>query len=428
MTDIFYSILSGICAGMSGFYSFCWGHKDYKYSLAGSALIALAGGLVCFGGRKYLMGLDPAWIFLPATVFLICMRGCEAEDVQGTWREVFVKAGIPAVTAVSGYAMLVCMISATWNLFNKERIYQISLIGLFLICAAFGGYYLAKEFPENGWIEEILEVQESKVDRLPFFTAAWLFCSLAGLTSGTYSAAVAILEIFCFFGGLFIICLWINDCKGAAELIRQKHSFEELQSYMNVIRSQRHDYNIHVQTMQTLLSGEEDEACRQYFDSLLDDSVQMNHLIPLDNPAVGALIYSFRIKAAEEGVQMQIDISNNLEKIVTSPYETNKIIGNLLQNALDEVLRIRDKSYGIHLSILKKGEFCLIQVANKTENAADAVNHRYGISKKAGHEGIGLESIRRLAMKYNGAVYSRLNGDIICFVAKLPLWVAGGGR
>lgn len=47
--------------------------------------------------------------------------------------------------------------------------------------------------------------------------------------------------------------------------------------------------------------------------------------------------------------------------------------------------------------------------------------YRVGRSSKEGHEGIGIASIQALAAKYGGVVYSRMEGDIIFFVAKLPL-------
>lgn len=48
-------------------------------------------------------------------------------------------------------------------------------------------------------------------------------------------------------------------------------------------------------------------------------------------------------------------------------------------------------------------------------------NYQIGHSAKVGHEGIGIASIQALAARYGGVVYSRMEDDIIYFVAKLPL-------
>ena len=140
--------------------------------------------------------------------------------------------------------------------------------------------------------------------------------------------------------------------------------------------------------------------------------------------AVSSLILSFRSRAAQEGIQLEISVENDLSQIATNVYETNKIIGNLLQNALDETQQLKDRSYGIHLSILKRGEFCMIHVSNRAASNQPMAEYRYGKSKKASHEGIGIASIQALAQRYGGMVYFRMEGDIIHFVAKIPLVLA----
>ena len=135
--------------------------------------------------------------------------------------------------------------------------------------------------------------------------------------------------------------------------------------------------------------------------------------------------------ALEYGIELHMDIQNDLSNVVTSVYETNKVIGNLLQNAIDEVRTHKDKSFGIHLYILKRGEDCIIHVANKVTPKEDAASflqdiYKPGHSTKDGHEGIGLSSIQNLLSRYRGVVYSRMDDDIIHFVAKIPLSIQGG--
>ena len=126
------------------------------------------------------------------------------------------------------------------------------------------------------------------------------------------------------------------------------------------------------------------------------------------------------------GIKLYIDIKNNLANVVTSVYETNKIIGNLLQNAIDEVRGHEDKSYGIHLYILKRGEDCIIHVENKLAPNKDSKSYldniyKPGYSMKKNHEGIGLSSIQNLLNRHRGVVYSRIEEDIIHFVARIPM-------
>lgn len=164
---------------------------------------------------------------------------------------------------------------------------------------------------------------------------------------------------------IFAACLMTAYRREQLTVLIDQDYRNEVQTFMSVIRSQRHDYNFHVQALAGLVREGDLEACRQYLDEMVRDSKELNTVLPIRDPAIGALIHSFRIMAKERGIELHLDIQNDLSCVATSVYETNKVIGNLLQNAIDEVSTHAGKSFGIHLYILKRGENCIIHVANK---------------------------------------------------------------
>ncbi len=224
---------------------------------------------------------------------------------------------------------------------------------------------------------------------------------------------------------LFILLMYAYKKERLAVLVEQQYR-EETQSFMNVIRSQRHDYNFHVQTIAGLIEAEKYEECRTYVNALVKDSETMNAILPVSDPAISATINSFLIIASRESIELHIDIQNDLSQIASNVYETNKIISNLLQNAVDETVQHKDKSYGIWLTILKRGEYCIIKVTNELENrqlTADDLGQLYkqGYTTKTGHDGVGLSSVRTLAYRYKGTVYTQLDGNLISFIVKIPI-------
>ena len=129
--------------------------------------------------------------------------------------------------------------------------------------------------------------------------------------------------------------------------------------------------------------------------------------------------------AVRQGIELHVDIHYDLSQIATNVYETNNIISNLLQNAIDEVSTHEDKSYGIWLTILKRGEYCVIRVSNKirvkpSEEELGNI-YRQGYTTKAGHDGVGLSSLRTLVGRYKGAIYTQVEDDVIQFVARVPI-------
>lgn len=230
--------------------------------------------------------------------------------------------------------------------------------------------------------------------------------------------------VLLWFSVLMIIVMTSYKKERLSVLLEQQYR-SEMNAFMNVIRSQRHDYNFHVQVIAGLIAGGKIEECRTYVQALEKDSVEMNEVMPIKDPAIAATINSFRSLAIRENIVLHIDIHNDLSLIATNVYETNKIISNLLQNAIDEVSTHQDKSFGIRLCILKRREYCVIRVSNKITHlpAAEHLGMLYqqGYTTKTGHEGIGLSSIRLLAQRYRGIVFAQTEGDIIHFTARIPI-------
>ena len=248
--------------------------------------------------------------------------------------------------------------------------------------------------------------------------------------SGHGAIGACVCSCILYLGGAYVVCLMVAYRRERLTILVEQDYRNEMQSFMSVIRSQRHDYNFHVQALAGLFRKGDMEECRAYLDNLVQDSIELNTYLPIKDPAIAALVFSFRTMALEHGIELHMDIQNDLSHVATSVYETNKVIGNLLQNAIDEVRTHKDKSFGIHLYILKRGEDCIIHVANKVAPKEDTSSflqdiYKPGHSTKEGHEGIGLSSIQNLLSRYRGVVYSRIDDDIIHFVAKIPMNIQG---
>ena len=317
---------------------------------------------------------------------------------------------------------------------------------IFLIfAAAFRKLY--HRFPEPGW-RDAYEDAPGPPGRLNLkLSHVYGIVAAAGLATGALWAVSIIfyreseiIRIFMaaagaavFWLGIFCVILMITCKKERVTILAEQQYREEMENFMNVIRSQRHDYNFHVQTIAGLIHGGKIKECVDYVDALERDAAAMNAVLPIKDAAISALIHNFQILAGREGIRLYIDIQNDLSQISTNVYETNKIISNLLQNALDETMTHTDKSYGIHLSVLKRGEYCVIRVSNAVQKKMDDPSmlgriYQQGYSTKQGHDGVGLSSIKTLAARYGGMIYTQVEDQVIHFVARIPINYANGGE
>lgn len=242
----------------------------------------------------------------------------------------------------------------------------------------------------------------------------------------TFAAIARILiSASVFWSGMLFMTILVTIGHGREKTMAQTAYHDDMNTFMNVVRSQRHDYNLHVQTVASLIAQEKWDECREYVNALVKDTSEMNAVLPVKDPAVAALIHNYRILAAQEGITLETDIRDDMADVVTTAYETNKLIGNLLQNALDELVQ-RGGGGTIELAIFKRGEYCMVRVSNKVEDPAafekkQTEIFRQGFTTKRGHDGVGLSSIKALASSKGGDVTCWLEGDVVHFTASIPL-------
>ena len=199
------------------------------------------------------------------------------------------------------------------------------------------------------------------------------------------------------------------------EAVVDKQYQAELLNLMQIIRSQRHDFNFHIQAISGMIEQGKYAACGDYVRSMVKTTTAMNDMLPLHDPAVSAMINSFREMANQKGFEIQVAISNDLRQIPCTVYEINTIIGNLIQNAIDELEQNKELRPWINILILKRGGSHTI----KSEEAFRSC-FQPGFTTKQAHEGIGLTTVMRIVTKYHGVVFTEFGDGVVSFIVQIP--------
>lgn len=206
------------------------------------------------------------------------------------------------------------------------------------------------------------------------------------------------------------------------EAIIDKQYQTELLNLMQIIRSQRHDFNFHIQAISGLIEQGLYSECGDYVRMMVKTTTAMNDMLPLHDPAVSAMINSFREMASQRGVELQVSISNDLQQIPCTVYEINTIIGNLIQNAMDELEQNRELRSWISVLILKRGGNHIIKVTNPCHQTEDVFRNCFkpGFTTKQSHEGIGLTTAMRIVTRYHGVIFTESDEGVISFIVQVP--------
>ena len=154
----------------------------------------------------------------------------------------------------------------------------------------------------------------------------------------------------------------------------------------------------------------------------MEDASAVNDIMPVADAVVGSMLYNMREQARRKGSDIRYHITYDMEDIVCNGFECNKIIGNLLQNAIDAMKTPEDLAFGIRASIFKRRGSTVVCVENRFtgDPASIAAAFEPGWSTKRGHEGIGLAMVLRTAEQYGGRVYPEFEDDMVRFIAAIP--------
>lgn len=181
--------------------------------------------------------------------------------------------------------------------------------------------------------------------------------------------------------------------------VRQAQEREE--SYRQT-RILRHDLKVRLVALHSLLETGKTEAAKKEIKQMLrENSLSGNGIAETGNLALDALVNYKNNSAASKGIQMKYSLEVPADLFVES-VDLCVILGNLLDNALEAVQKLRREDRFVSLTIHLKKNALIITVENPFRDEIPVDSHGNIQSRKTGDHGIGLLSVERTAQKYAG--------------------------
>ncbi|MGL6198533.1 MAG: sensor histidine kinase [Lachnospiraceae bacterium] len=179
---------------------------------------------------------------------------------------------------------------------------------------------------------------------------------------------------------------------------------EEIQRKLRVIN---HDYkNVAAGLYLSAEAGDMAEVKSYVTNQLLNldheiqlEIRQMNQLINIKDIKVKSLIITKVADAAEKKVKIDIEISNFAGSINIPEGDKLRVLGILLDNAIEGAAEVKDKQ--VKVLITEENEIITILIKNRTEEEI-LLNQitKPGYSSKGEGRGLGLYSLKQLLKKY----------------------------
>ena len=174
------------------------------------------------------------------------------------------------------------------------------------------------------------------------------------------------------------------------------------------IRCFKHDYNNMITTLGGYISSEDMEGLKKYYNELLQDCYKVKSLSALNpevinNPAIYSLLTNKYHQATELDINMNIETFIDFNKLNMKVYEFTKILGILLDNAIEAAKECNEKTINI---IIRKDfkvnrQLVIVENTYKDKNIDTEKIYEKGFTSKQNNTGLGLWEIRQILKRNN---------------------------
>lgn len=207
---------------------------------------------------------------------------------------------------------------------------------------------------------------------------------------------------------------------------RKLESAEEYNNTLHIlhdnVRGFKHDFDNIVTTIGGYIRTEDMKGLKKYYLQLEDDCQRVNNLYLLNpeiinNDGIYNLLTKKYNEAEEKDIKVNITFLLDLSTLHMKIYEFARILGILLDNAIEASSECEEKIINLTFRNDNKNSRELIIVENtyNDKNLDTEKIFEKGISGKDNHTGLGLWEVRKLIKKNNNInLYTSKNDNFFC--------------
>lgn len=187
------------------------------------------------------------------------------------------------------------------------------------------------------------------------------------------------------------------------------------------LRAQRHDFLNHLQVVYSLMEMHEYTEAITYIGRVYGDIRAVSGAMKTAHPAINALLSAKMGACEKQKVSMVLTITSSWEELPMPSWEMCRILGNLIDNALEAM---QDAAQRILMVTLGEDlQYFYLHVSNTGPDIDPAVLNDIFIANfttKATGEGMGLHIVRELLHDVGGDITATSGQGRTTFTARLP--------
>ena len=172
------------------------------------------------------------------------------------------------------------------------------------------------------------------------------------------------------------------------------------------VKGFKHDFDNIVSTLDGFIENNDMNGLKDYFEDVKKDCKITNNLAILNpriinNPGIYSLLNNKYFKATNLGITFDFEYFIDLNKLEINLYELSRIIGILIDNAIEEAEKCTDKIVKVSFIRENRNNRAILSVQNTYSNKDVDTEKIFdkGESGKENHSGIGLWEVRNYIKK-----------------------------
>ncbi|MBQ2937427.1 MAG: GHKL domain-containing protein, partial [Clostridia bacterium] len=222
----------------------------------------------------------------------------------------------------------------------------------------------------------------------------------------TFFNFISLLLYFCL--SFFSLAKIINLVKTTQKLESAEEYNKTLHILHDSVRGFKHDFDNIVTTIGGYIKTEDIKGLQKYYSQLEEDCQKVNNLYILNpdvinNPGIYNLLATKYNEAEDKNIKVNLTFLLDLNDLHMKIYEFARILGILLDNAIDAASECEKKILNIVFRNESKNSRNIILVENTYKDKNVDLNEIFnkGFSGKENHTGLGLWEIREILKKNN---------------------------
>lgn len=191
----------------------------------------------------------------------------------------------------------------------------------------------------------------------------------------------------------------------------------------------RHDTPNILQGMAGYISSGDIDGLKVYYSQFVEDIHSLNALGTLSPkvincPAVYNLLTTKYYKAENLGIKINLEIFFDFNTLNMKTYEFSRILGILLDNAIEAASECEEKIINITIrkDSFKHRQLLLIENTYKNKDINTEKIYEKGFSTKSGNTGLGLWEVRQILRKNNNLNLHTTKNDNY-FIQQLEIYI-----